>query len=117
MKRIKKLSGKKKLRNVIFFGLCIGMVFRTIVMTPINYLIVGVLFASEWYFRAAETALRGILGINFTSNYDFIVLMLSFTAIYNILHVMISIGPTYFIMKIKVIRIHSWINQTTRMDS
>jgi len=87
----------------------LGAVFRILFMTPINYLVVGVLFAAPFYYNTASKALNATLGITFGSQLDFIVLMLIFTAVYNGLHTLLSVLPTFPLLKMPQITQRSWM--------
>jgi len=91
-------------------GIATGLALRVLVMTPINYIVVGVLFASNFYFNTASKSLS-LVGITLGSQGQFIVLMLAFTAVYNALHVILSTVPTLAITKVTPIISQSWFMQ------
>jgi riboflavin transporter FmnP len=87
----------------------LGAVFRILLMTPINYLVVGILFAAPFYFSTASRALKATLGITFSGELDFIILMLIFTGVYNGLHTLLSVIPTFPVLKMPQITKRSWM--------
>ncbi|MBI4258636.1 MAG: hypothetical protein HY619_06745 [Thaumarchaeota archaeon] len=90
-------------------GLGLGAFIRILVMTPINYLVVGVLFASQFYFTTASNALQATARITLTGETDFIFFMLILTAIYNGLHTLLSILPTFSILRMPQITNRAWM--------
>ena len=91
-------------------GIALGLVIRVLLMTPINYVVVGVLFASDFYYNTASKALK-VVGITLASQDQFITLMLAFSGVYNALHVILSVVPTLAIAKINPIIRQSWFMQ------
>ncbi len=94
-------------------GIAGGLVLRVLLMTPINYVVVGVLFASDFYYNTASKALK-IVGITLASQEQFIALMLAFSGIYNALHVILSVAPAIAIAKVTPIIRQSWFMQKVK---
>jgi riboflavin transporter FmnP len=99
-----------RMSRTFALGIASGLVLRVLVMTPINYTVVGVLFASNFYYNTASKSLS-LVGITLGSQGQFIMLMLAFTAVYNALHVILSTVPTVAITKVKPIIGQSWFMQ------
>ena len=106
-----KLAGRLgvvSIRSMFASGLAAGLISRALVMTPVNYLVVGVLFASDFYFKTATKSLT-LVGITLASQDQFIVLMLILSALYNALHVFLSVVPTIAITRVTPIVRQSWL--------
>jgi riboflavin transporter FmnP len=99
------------LKTPLLAGLTLGAVMRVLIMTPINYLVVFLLFASEWYFKAAAKSLKAF-GITLNTPLEFLWIVLALTALYNALHVLLSVAPTYTIAKLTPILNTSWVGRT-----
>jgi riboflavin transporter FmnP len=105
--------GATSMKSVFASGLATGLISRALVMTPVNYLVVGVFFASDFYFKTAEKSLR-IVGITLASQDQFIILMLVLSAVYNVLHVFLSVVPTIAITRVTPVVRQSWLMENLK---
>ncbi|HLI46268.1 MAG TPA: ECF transporter S component [Geobacterales bacterium] len=88
-------SKSRDIRVRLVYSLLLALVFRNLVMTLANYVILMTLFsgAVDYFYQGIAT----ITGLSATSFTDKLFLILVFTAVYNSIHVFISILPAFVI--------------------
>jgi riboflavin transporter FmnP len=87
---------------MIVFGFLVGSLFRAIVMSVFNYLVL--LYIAPYYVDFIAPILASI-GLPAETTMDVVIWSLLLTAVYNVVHSAISVFPAYLLTKASLERV------------
>ncbi len=95
LKAFKRIIGSKT--ALLSFGLFTGILLRVAVMTIFNYVVIWLLF--PFFLDFAAKTVSAVLGINFASQLEALIVILALTALFNVIQVVVIAIPSLAIVK------------------
>jgi len=95
LKAFRKLVSHKA--ALLSLGVLTGIVFRVIVTTISNYIVIWLLF--PFFFEFASQTVSSALGMSFGSQIEALIIILALTALFNVIQVIIITIPSLAIVK------------------
>jgi len=93
---------RKSITSMMVFGFLLGSLFRAIVMSVFNYLVL--LYIAPYYVDFIAPILASI-GLPAETTMDVVIWSLLLTAVYNVVHSAISVFPAYLLTKASLERV------------
>lgn len=98
----RRIVGRKSITSMMGVGFILGSLFRAIVMSVFNYLLL--LYIAPYYVDFIAPLL-GSIGLPAETTLDVVIWSLLLTAVYNVIHSAISVFPAYLLMKASLDRV------------
>jgi len=98
----KRVARRKSITSTIVIGFLLGSLFRVVIMSVFNYILL--LYIAPYYVDFIAPLL-GAIGLPAETTMDVVIWSLLLTAVYNVIHSAVSVFPAYILTKASLERV------------